>query len=134
MVVVDEEEIRNVVFPEIFSELYGALKVTVVAATDCAVDDTGTLLADVGILTVSDAENAPHRSDVEPALYVIHVTEFGYHRTVSCNDDEFAWSFHCRNCLLEVSNLSFVKQSDVTTMIELSVEEGRVDLGVPNKA
>ena len=56
MVVVDEEIVRNIVLPELFSELHGALEVAVVAAADRTVDDAWTLLSYVCIFTVSDAE------------------------------------------------------------------------------
>ena len=57
MVVVNEEIVRNVVLPEFLSELYGALEVAIVAATDDAVDDARTLLAYVCILAASDASS-----------------------------------------------------------------------------
>ena len=47
MIVVEEEVVWNIVLPQILSKLYGALEVTVVATTDCAVDYAWTLFAEV---------------------------------------------------------------------------------------
>ena len=134
MVIVNEEEVWNIVLPEVLPELYCTLEVAVVAAADSTVDDARTVLADVCIFSVSDAEDTPHRSKVEPALHIIHIAKLRNHTSVACYDNQLSCGLLCRDSLLEICNLSLIEKSDVTSVIEFSIKKGRVDLGIPDKA
>ena len=120
--------------PEQFAaQAYGTFEVAVVAAADGPVDDSGPGFADIGIFPPADAQDGVFRGKVEEALHVVEVPESRDQRTVAEHGDHRTGNLFCRQRLFQRFGLILIHQTLVTTVEDLSVQQGGVDLGVPDE-
>ena len=131
-IIAEEPEIRNIVLKEFAPAADCHLEVAVVAAADNAVDDVRTLLSDIYILSAAYSENGCLRCKVKETFCVIERPEARNQCSVTIDCDDLACTIlECGHFFLERLCFLFVKHSFISALVNLSVEQSRVDFLVP---